>query len=106
MLILLSLEIIRDIIQLKTYLSSHFHMKNFGLLGYFLGISLSERSFFLKENILLICCKKTGTLWSKSIDTLMNSNIHFDRNLEKSLADLGKYRQLIDKTNLFNCHSI
>jgi len=32
----------QDIIQLKAYLSSHFHMKKFGLLRYFLGIKVAR----------------------------------------------------------------
>jgi len=47
----------QSIIQLKAYLSSHFHVKDFGLLRYFLGIEV-DRSlkdlFCHKENILFI----------------------------------------------------
>ena len=41
--------------------------------------------------------KETGTLRSKPIDTPMNPNIHFDKNLGELLVDPRKYRRLIDK---------
>ena len=51
----------QDIIQLKAYLSSHFHMKDHGLLRYILVIEVASfpKNFFcVKENILVICWKK------------------------------------------------
>ena len=48
----------QDIIQLKAYLNVHFHMKDFGLLKYFLGITVphSPKGLCLfQKNTLLIC---------------------------------------------------
>ena len=55
------------------------------------GLSLSQRKYF--TNLL----EESGTLGSKSIDTLMDPSIRFDQNLGVPLADPGKYRRLIDK---------
>ena len=75
-------------IQLKVYLSFHFHMKNLGHMRYFLGINvarspkglyLSQRNYDLLEEI--------DILGSKLIDTLMNHNIHLDQNFGETLAD-------------------
>jgi len=52
----------QGIIQLKTYLSSHFYMKDFGLLRYFLGIkvTLSERSFTVSKKDLTGLLEETS----------------------------------------------
>jgi len=46
----------QSIIQLKTYLSSHFHINDLDFLGSRL-LSLQKVFVYLKENILLICWK-------------------------------------------------
>jgi len=41
--------------------------------------------------------EETGAVGSKSIDTPMDLNIHFDQNLGESLANPEKYKQFIGK---------
>ena len=87
----------QDIFQLKGYLSSHFYMKNLGLLRYrdwdclLRKVSPSQRKYII--NLL----EETGRLESKPINTLMNPNIHFDQNLKEMLADPEQYKWLIGK---------
>ena len=86
--------------QLKAYLSSHFHMKNLGLLRYFLGIEVYRSSKVLslsQRKYLAYLLEETGKLGFKPIDTPMDPNICFDQNLKESLVDLRKYRRLISK---------
>ena len=87
-------------IQLKLYLSSHFHMKDLDLLRCFLGseVAHSSKDLFLSQRKCLIdFLEEISTLGFKLIDILMDPNIHFDQNLGEPLVDLGKYRRLIGK---------
>jgi len=96
MLMILSLEIITKVLLVKAYLSSHFHMKDFNLLRFFFsrdrGCSLSKRSFFVSKKRSYYLLEETSTSKYKPIDSPIDPSIHFDQNLEESLADLGEYR--------------
>ena len=83
----------QGIIQLKAYLSFHFHIKVIGLLRYFLGIEVarSSKDFSLSQRKYLTnLLKKTDIIGSKPINTPMDPNVSFDQKLKKSLADPEK----------------
>jgi len=80
----------QKIIQLKAYLTSHFHIKNLGLLRYFLRIKVTQSSKSLSlsqwkyyTNLL----KETDMLGSKPIITPMDPGVCFNQHLGEALAD-------------------
>ena len=89
----------QGIIQLKICLISQFHMKDLDLLMYFIGIEVARslKGLFSQRKYLTDLLEETGAVGSKSIDTPMDLNIHFDQNLGESLANPEKYKQFIGK---------
>ena len=71
----------QGITQLKAYLSSHFHMKDIGLLMYFLGSKIVRSSKGLslsQKKYLTDFLEETAALEYNLLDSHMNLNICLD----------------------------
>ena len=85
---------------LKSHLSKHFHMKDLGLLHYFLGIevAMSKEGIFLSQKSMCSdLLDETGLKGSKPVDTSMDSNIKFSKDDEEDFNDAGWYKRLVGK---------
>ena len=84
----------RGITILKQFLSTHFHMKNFDHLRYFLRIEVTRLS---QRKYLTNLLTKSVMLGSKPVATPMDLVAQFDQNLGDTLENLDRYRRLIRK---------
>ena len=89
---------------LKTHLSKHFHMKDLGLLRYFLGIEVArskEGICLSQRKYVLDLLDETGMMGSRPVDTPMDSNIMFSKDDGKDFADAGQYIRLVDNKLIY-----
>ena len=83
---------------LKSYLNKHFHMKDLGILRYFLGIEVArskEGIFLSQRKYVLDLLEETGLKGSKPVDTPMDSNIKFSKTDGEDFNDVERYRRLV-----------
>lgn len=99
---------VKEFFNWKLMLSSHFHMKDFRLSRYFLGIKVARSKKDSKYLAGLL--KETSMLRSKCMDAPINPNIYFDQNLWGPLVKFDEYirltREMIyftDSTSSYFC---
>ena len=83
---------------LKSHLSKHFHMKDLGLLRYFLGIEVAkskEGICLSQRKYVLDLLDETGMMGSRPVDTPMDSKIQFSKDEGEDFVDAGRYRRLV-----------
>ena len=89
-----------DIELLKSYLNKHFHMKDLGLLLYFLGIEVArfkEGVCLSQRKYVLDLLDEIGLKGSKPVDTPMDSNVKFSKTEGEDFKDAERYRRLVGK---------
>ncbi|KAI9186576.1 hypothetical protein LWI28_018726 [Acer negundo] len=88
-----------SIAETKTFLHSHFHLKDLGKLKYFLGIefSASKNSIFISQRkYALEIIKDAGLLSAAPVDTPMERGLKLSDNSDL-LKELGQYRRLVGR---------
>ena len=92
-----------SISSLKSFLHSQFHIKDLGMLKYFLGIEVmrGKRGIFLSQRKYVIdLLAKIEKLAAKSCHSPMAQSLHLIREGEL-FEDLETYRRLVRKLNYF-----
>ena len=92
-----------SISSLKSFLHSHFHTKDLGMLKYFLGVEVmrSKRGIFLSQKkYVLDLLSETEKLVAKPCQSPMAQNLHLTREGEL-FEDPERYRRLVGKLNYF-----
>ena len=90
-----------SILSLKSFLHSQFHIKDLGMLKYFLGIEVmrSKQEILLSQRkYVLDMLSKKGKLGAKPCSTLMAPNVQLTKEGEL-FEDLERYRRLVGKLN-------
>ncbi|CAH9142426.1 unnamed protein product, partial [Cuscuta epithymum] len=88
------------IAQFKSYLHSCFHMKDLGMLKYFLGIEVARNSeglLLCQRKYTLDIITKTGLLGAKPVDFPMEQNHALAASMSDLLADPDSYRHLVGR---------
>ena len=91
----------KDILSVKSFLQSQFHIKDLGMLRYFLGIEVtrSKHGIFLSQKkYALDLLSETGKLGVKPCSSLMVPDVHLTRE-RKTFEDPERYRRLVGKLN-------
>lgn len=84
----------------KTYLSHCFHMKDLGILKYFLGVEVArstEGIFLCQRKYTLDILKETGLLGSRPSPTPIEQNHNLARATGDCLDDPERYRRLVGR---------
>ncbi|GAA0171574.1 transmembrane signal receptor [Lithospermum erythrorhizon] len=82
----------------KKYLGNCFHMKDFCILKYFLGVKVarSQKRIFLNQQIYAIdIISETGLLGAKPVGFLMEQNQHLAHSTSAPLKDSERYHRLV-----------
>ena len=94
---------VKDILALKQFLHSHFHIKDLGDLKYFLGIEVSHSKkgiFISQRKYAFKILKDGGFLGAKLVSFPMDQNIKLS-NSGELLKDPSQYRQLVGRLIYF-----
>lgn len=89
-----------SVTKFRSYLHSYFHMKDLGLLKYFLGIEIAhskEGIYLSQQKYALEIISDTGLLGSKPISTPLEPNHNLAKATVDFFAHLNRYRCLIGK---------
>lgn len=84
----------------KAYLNRTFHMKDLGILKYFLGIEVSrnkEGIYLSQQKYALDIIAECGLLGTKPIDTPMEQNQTLARDKGEFFSEPTKYRRLVGR---------
>lgn len=84
----------------KKYLCSCFHMKDLGVLKYFLGIEVSRNSegiYLCQRKYILDIIAEAGNLGSKPISFPMEQNHQLARSTSPLLENVEQYRRLVGR---------
>ena len=84
--------------ELKDFLSQQFEMKDFGYLSYFLGLEITystEGLYITQAKYAFELLSRVGLTDSKTVDTLVELNVHLTPIGEKPLSNLSLYRRLV-----------
>ena len=90
-----------SIFSLKSFLHSQFHIKDLGMLKYFLGVEVmrSKQEILLSQRkYVLDMLSKKGKLGAKPCSTLKAPNVQLTKEGEP-FEDLERYRRLVGKLN-------
>lgn len=88
------------ITKFKAYLNRTFHMKDLGVLKYFLGIEVSRNNegiYLSQQKYALDIINECGLLGCKPIDTPMEQNHTLARDKGEFFSEPSKYRRLIGR---------
>jgi transposase InsO family protein len=88
------------VIKLKAYLRECFHMKDLGVLKYFLGIEVArgpDGLFLNQRKYVLDIISEAGLLGSKPISTPMDQNHQLARSEGELFSEPEKYRRLVGR---------
>lgn len=88
------------IVRLEAYLCKYFHMKDLGVLKYFLGIEVArsaEGIFLSQRKYSLDILTEAGMLGCKPIDTPMEQNHHLAHASGEPFAHPDQYRKLVGR---------
>lgn len=86
--------------KLKEYLGRRFHIKDLGVLKYFLGIEVtrgSEGFFLCQRKYALDIVKETGLLGAKPAHVPIEQNRRLALSKQPFLKDLESYRRLVGR---------
>ena len=86
--------------QFKAYLSDCFHMKDLGVLKYFLGVKLArsqEGGFLYQRKYALDIINEVGLLGAKPVCVLIEQNHRLALSTSEFLIDLEKYHCLVGR---------
>lgn len=86
---------------IKSFLHSQFHMKDLGMLKYFLDVEVtrSKKDIFLSQRKYVFdLLTETGKLGAKPCSAPMTPNMHLTGDGEQ-IEDPGRYRRLVGKLN-------
>ncbi|XP_052728009.1 uncharacterized mitochondrial protein AtMg00810-like [Vigna angularis] len=89
-----------EIAHIKQILHSHFHIKDLGLLKYFLGIEVAHSDAGIslcQRKYCLDLLKDSGMTGSKPCSTPMDSALHLHQDSTKPLVDPLSYRKLVGR---------
>ena len=84
--------------ELKDFLSQQFEMKDLGHLSYFLGIEIThstDRLYITQAKYASELLSRVGLTDSKTVDTLVELNVHLTPSGGKPLSNPSLYRRLV-----------
>ena len=88
------------LIAFKKYLCSCFHMKDLGLLKYFLGVEVAKNSegiYLCQRKYTLDIISETGNLGSKTARFPMEQNHELTRSISLFLDNVEQYQRLVGR---------
>ena len=91
----------KDILSLKSFLHSHFHTKNLGMLKYLLGVEIlrSKQGILLsQQKYVLDLLSATGKWSAKPCSTPITPNVHITKEGDL-FENLERYKRLVGKLN-------
>lgn len=93
--------------QFKQYLSQCFHMEDFGVLKYFLGIEVvrnKSRFYLSQRKYVMDIITDTRLLGAKPVMFPLNQNHRLALSNTPLISDPESYRRLIGRIDLFGCN--
>ena len=91
----------KGILSLKSFLHSQFHIKDLGMLKYFLSVKVmrsKQRILLSQRKYVLNLLSKTRKLGAKPCSTLMTPNVQITKEGDL-FEDLERYSRLVGKLN-------
>ena len=85
--------------ELKDFLSQQFEIKDFGHLSYFLGLEITHSTdglYITQAKYASDLLSRVGLTDSKTVDTLVELNVHLTPLGGKPLSNPSLYRRLVD----------